>query len=627
MTFAKRLTWLFLALLAVMAHVRIAQAGVTVPTPAGWTRTNVPKALRARADAWAAGGGGRVLVVMTPRGRADLADNAEILAVIELADALPDDAVAEGGPGRTPALRAAAADLLDLDEDPERDAREALPDDLAMIRGRWSLDSEIIRVALVPSGQNHAAIVMSTSPRSDVLFAAAFDEVLDQVEGANAGIVPFPRERWRAVAVALWIVAAIGTVLLVRAASSQASGRQVGQRAALVLVSLSGLVGTVSYFATTNQEVALAAAGVSRAWFTTELATPGMLLGVLAWIGGTIVESRSSPIDSAPTGGTFAERTRGAGAAGPAGVHVEARPTPLVGVPILPQQADAGPPGDPPARLDPPAAAGTVVAPAPQPPGALAPALAPGVAPGGTLPPGAPSFVTPSGTQVVSDGDRVVVPPSSPAADAAPSTGTVVGHPPGPTPPTASPPAPAGPTGGTAVGPPPMPPLPPHAVPPPGGAPASDDESVPATRRPGSPLRHSTGETKAVLETAHVITEPPRGVPARDAPGHAPPPVGSPSLEAAGGADAPQPVDPSRAVRPPIEAGAPTPVGGELDLSGPASLETAQIILGPRGGPSEGKAAVGRRWTYSEGSESDALEGGAPTESDGEADDGKPRGG
>ncbi|MCA9710123.1 MAG: hypothetical protein KDK70_30065, partial [Myxococcales bacterium] len=244
---ARVLPWV--ALLASWLLAELAGAAA-MPTPIGWARGSAAhEQARARAEVWAEAWAGTVRDVMATRTPDDFV---ETLAVIDAAGPIPVEALADAQDARAwvePRVTAALGAPITLDAD----GIELEPGDepgVALVRARVVQGEQVARIALAPTGARHLAVVLLVPAAEEVLYARAFDDAVDALEGLRPPVVPFARGLVRTLAILLWVAA--GTVIAVvwtrrnlprpgaRVAGRQVAGALVG--GALVVMLLAGLV-------------------------------------------------------------------------------------------------------------------------------------------------------------------------------------------------------------------------------------------------------------------------------------------------------------------------------------------------------------------------------------------------
>lgn len=335
------LAWLCAAF-AVVCFALPALAAVTFPTPAGWSRGGSASA-QSRAEGWSEAAGGTVQLVLTHDDNPD-----ELIAVLDLPGSMPPDALSgTDEASQSAALLYDAQAVLGIELPPTESGRvEPGLEGTAVLHGRWTVDDEAFYLAVGPTGRNHVAVVMVLEEQTRVLYESVFPSLLPQLRGLAPPLQPFPRGRWNTTAWIVWLLVGV-TVIALTARIGDPTWNVAGTRAAGILAALGLVVGAVVFVSLGDREAELVAAGVSTAWMSLEVVAPAFVLAVAAVIGGRILDSRRGPVSSAPTAGTFARNpsqvptvpempTVAPPGAHGATEHIEARPTPIVGVPILP---------------------------------------------------------------------------------------------------------------------------------------------------------------------------------------------------------------------------------------------------------------------------------------------------
>ncbi len=346
----------------------VARAAVSFPIPRGWS-DNVPSRARARAEAWAEDAS--LQRVVSPTSRDDFA---ETLAVIArpgplLPHELDDDEAALAR------ISDAAAQMIGIDEAP--DAFERVLGDPTFLRARWTSDDTVVRIALVPTGPTHTAIVFEVERGTDVLYADVFEDALVDMTGASAPVLPFPRGRWLTFGLVLWgVIAAVGVVVVARVSRPTPGPATMGRNLGLGTVGLTLLVAIVVYVAASGREVELTMAGLSRPWLAWQVAGAGLVVAAGLVVLGRTLERTGGVIASAPSAGAYMPHGRPLAtpprpvAPPPVGGSPARPPVPVTSIPL-----PVNPPPAPPAR-------GPVPAPA---------ALEPGPSASPTPPAGPPS--------------------------------------------------------------------------------------------------------------------------------------------------------------------------------------------------------------------------------------------
>ncbi len=283
------------------------RAAVTASTPAGWASERAAlEEAQNRAAAWATVTGYRLTAVMSTTADDDFA---ETLAVFEIAEPLPIDAVVEPGAAQAVLVRAVAP-VVDSREAPIEFAIDASSSPGASVfRGTWEVGELTFYCALAPSGPTQSLVVMATRTQEVALHTAAFDSAVASLEGIAAPVTPLPRGTWRFGALLGWLLVG-GVVYGGVVATADRSGDHVrnGQRSALVLAVLSMAAGITAYTLLGDQTTSLRLANVSREWMTVEIAAPGAIAAVLLWVLPRML-SGGKVVRSAPSGGAFAGRT------------------------------------------------------------------------------------------------------------------------------------------------------------------------------------------------------------------------------------------------------------------------------------------------------------------------------
>jgi hypothetical protein len=306
----------------------VARAAVRVPTPHAWSEA-VPAAARARAEAWAPEGAS-VAQVMSPSSRDAFA---ETLALVQSPTPLHPDDLGDDDLGRARWIEASVR-MFGVEGEPEQFAR--LDTDPVILSGSWTTDTTVIRMALIPSGATHAALVMEVERGSDVLYASVFDDELADLQGAAAPVTPFPRVGWIWGTLALWIVGAAAAAFVILLRSRPTPGpAAMGRRLAWIALALTFVVAITVYIAAGGQELPLTLAGVSRSWLAIEVSWGGLGLAGLCWGLGQLAAREQGIIDSAPTAGTYASRGPTTGPR-PAVAPAPTAPAPRVAAPPPP---------------------------------------------------------------------------------------------------------------------------------------------------------------------------------------------------------------------------------------------------------------------------------------------------
>ena len=336
--------WALLCALVVVFAALPALAAVTFPIPGGWSRGGSATA-QARAEGWAEAAGGSVDLVLTHDDNPN-----ELIAVVELPGAMPADALSgTDDASQAAALLYDAQALLGIELPPSESGRvQPGLEGTAVLHGRWTVEDEAFYLAVGPTGRSHVAVVMVLEEQTRVLYESVFAGLLPELRGLAPPLEPFPRARWNTIAWIVWILVGITAIALTARIGDPPWG-VAGTRAAGILALLGLIVGAVVFVSLGDRAAELSAAGVSSAWMSLEVVAPAFLLALLAVVGGRILDGRRGPVSSAPTAGTFARNPRDVPMVPPVpdapvaegtAEHVEARPTPIVGVPILPPDAE-----------------------------------------------------------------------------------------------------------------------------------------------------------------------------------------------------------------------------------------------------------------------------------------------
>lgn len=310
-----------------------ARAGVAIPIPPGWVEARAPEEAFERAEAWAEGGS-RVERVLTPAEDDDFAETLAILAIPR-----PLDARALSDPEQAMvALAEAGRDLLDAEDGPAEMQLVAVAGDTTALTGRWEDDAMVVRVALVPTGATHAAIVLAVRPRADVLYSGVFESSLAAVEGGIAPAQTFARGKWLKWSWMFWLLAGVvGAVFVVRARDGGTGPVPVARRVAAVLVGAVVVVAVIAAIATSSLDAELARSGVSAPWMVVQIGIGGLVVAGSLVAGATLWERRSGPIASAPTGATFSPWAQSP--TGPLTIPGAAAPPAPAGPPHAPERA------------------------------------------------------------------------------------------------------------------------------------------------------------------------------------------------------------------------------------------------------------------------------------------------
>ena len=165
-----------------------ALAEVIVNVPAGWLEDNhASSEARQRAQALAARANMRMAAVMSTASRDDFS---ETLVVLEAATPLDAADLADEELTAT-VLSRAAAPLVGTDDPPLTFGREIIAD-TPVVYGAWRVDDLSYRVALAPWGPNHSMVVLVTRAAEEALYRSVFSDVVTDLEGVLAPVIPFP---------------------------------------------------------------------------------------------------------------------------------------------------------------------------------------------------------------------------------------------------------------------------------------------------------------------------------------------------------------------------------------------------------------------------------------------------
>jgi len=337
-------------LVMMVLSASVAHAAVTIPTPRGWSQ-QVDRQTKARIQQWTDAAQGRISMVAAAR-EDDEAD--EVLAVIELSTPLRPEVFGEGdaaSTAATAALQDDAAALFGISDAPESTGFIAgdAPG-TGIIHGRWVVEDETFFVGLAPTGRTHAAVILVIRTRDAPLYGSIFPESLAEFRGAVAFVKPFERGAWLGPALGLWLLLGAALTFAFAKFSLRSEPSAVATRTTLALAACAMVVGVLAYNALSGHGPSLAAAGLSPPWMAAQVAGLALAPAVVVLVGGAIWDRRTSPVASAPSGGTFSARaTQHRPSPRPT-----RRPTPVGELPASLVQADsAAPPPPPPAAQDP----------------------------------------------------------------------------------------------------------------------------------------------------------------------------------------------------------------------------------------------------------------------------------
>lgn len=296
---------LFFAVLAVALCMLVdrdarADAGVTIATPIGWSARDPNGLARERVSTWLVRRtDARAQTVLTT-GSTD--DFAEALAVIEI-DGPYDEA-------KTPELELERAIDKLMPYDTGSVVITSSAERPTIVTAAWTKGTVAYRVALVPTGNKRALVVLAVLDSELPLYARAFDEAMAGLAGAEAPVRPFDHGRWRMIALASWIVPA--ALLLALVLWRRPFGIQyvwIGRGFALTLFAASLLAAMLVHNRMVPRAGELSMAGISPETLTAETVTYGIATAVVCWIIGAVLSRRDRPVESAPTSGVFAGRS------------------------------------------------------------------------------------------------------------------------------------------------------------------------------------------------------------------------------------------------------------------------------------------------------------------------------
>ncbi len=297
----RRMAWAACCLLFWLLGPAVqAQAEVRVDrTPAGWVTPASAEANERAAD-WASNTGARVMQVFSTRSEDGFS---ETLAVLALRG--PMQADARDRP--TEALAAAVGELFTTE--PLDATWSELDAAATVIKGRWEEDGVSYQVALASAGPSRGLAIVAVRVAETSLYDGVFDDVIDELRGASPSLQAFDVRRWRWGLGIGWVVFVAVAWFITRSRPSGSDGPGSVGRTVGIACTLAAMLGSVVVFAVlADSGPMLRVARLSRPTIVTEFAVAGLAVAMLAWLYGMIREGSVRRIDSAPTGGTFAER-------------------------------------------------------------------------------------------------------------------------------------------------------------------------------------------------------------------------------------------------------------------------------------------------------------------------------
>lgn len=298
---AARLFYAVLAVMLLLVGTELrADGGATIATPMGWSARDPDDRARERVATWLARRtDARAKTVLTT-GSTD--DFAEVLAVIEI-EGPYDEA-------RTPELELERAIDQLMPYDASTATLTSTTERPTIVTAAWTKGTVWYRVALVPTGNKRALVVLSVLTSELPLYARAFDDAMAGLTGAEAPVHPFDHGRWRTIALACWLVPA--ALLLALALWRRPFGVRyvwIGRGFALTLFAASVVAAMIVHARMVPRTGELSMAGLSPETLTAETVSYGIATAVACWIIGTVLARRDRPVESAPTSGAFAGRS------------------------------------------------------------------------------------------------------------------------------------------------------------------------------------------------------------------------------------------------------------------------------------------------------------------------------
>lgn len=290
-----------------LALASVAWAAPLVEPPSGWAEGSAadPRA-RTRSETWARAWGAELRQVMSTRSRDDFA---ETLAVLDVAEPIPAEALADLALGRAwlePRLAAALGPTAVV----EGDALELRPrpePGVAVLVARVRDGDRTARVAVAPTGTRHLALVLLVPAAEEVLHARVFDDAVEGLGDLRRPVAPFRHGLLRAIALASWLL--VGSAFAfewTRRALPHPGARVAGRQVAAALLVAAALALLVAGTLLGDLAVELSLAGTSPWGMAVEIALGGLAMAGLVLVATELWDRRVRPVASAPEAGTFA---------------------------------------------------------------------------------------------------------------------------------------------------------------------------------------------------------------------------------------------------------------------------------------------------------------------------------
>jgi len=311
---------LLLLLIGLIGSVaRHAHAEVRVSPPPGWSAdAAAPPGARAEARAWADATGLELTQVVAPDENDDFMEN-----LVVLHDRRPlSPAALEGDEQGLTTVNELAGELFDVAGSPT--VNEAVSRGQALIRrARWQQRGVTWDMLLVPSGSEHAVVLLKTRTANHSLHGDLIDDIVAGLSGVASPIVEFPRNTWRWVSWLTWLVVGVlAHVGALRWSDRTDDHATASRRAALTLVVLAAAASWLVYAVLDDRVASLTLARTSPFHVALETLLGGITGAGLLVVVGRVLGTGAERVDSAPRTGTFAvdprPAVRRASAVGPA---------------------------------------------------------------------------------------------------------------------------------------------------------------------------------------------------------------------------------------------------------------------------------------------------------------------
>jgi hypothetical protein len=296
-----RFAWPILAL-ALMLAARVAWADVTVPTPNGWSAdANASRAALDEAEDWASATGLEVRQVASPKEADDFVEN--LVVLLDRRPLRPDVL------GRDDLALATLAELggaiFDTSAAPTSQTSFEIGGTTG-VRARWEVDGVTWDLVLVPSGSEHALIVLKTATADESLHGDLIEDVAAGIDGASAPISPFPLATWRWALLPVWLlIAAVSHGMALRRGDHAGDQLSASRKSSMIVIVLAVVLTGVTYVALSGMDVELQLVGTNATRVALETLGAGMLAAAALFVLGRMGGAGPGRVESAPRTGVF----------------------------------------------------------------------------------------------------------------------------------------------------------------------------------------------------------------------------------------------------------------------------------------------------------------------------------